>query len=88
MENSPAGVLDRVLDPISRSFNTDSARALVAARPDPDVQERVAELAAKCNEGLLTEAERDEYETYVRAGNIISLLQAKARLYLKGHGLA
>lgn len=82
-----AEVLDRVLDPISRSLNAESARALVRARPDPEAQQRVAELAAKCNEGELTVEERDEYETYVRAGNLVSVLQAKAHLYLKEQGL-
>ena len=41
------------------------------------------ELAAKCNEGSLTPAERDEYEAYVQAGEMIAILQAKARLHLK-----
>jgi hypothetical protein len=88
MENAPLGLLDRVLDPVSRSLNPESARALAHAQPDPVVQQRVSELAAKCNQGLLSAEERDEYETYVRAGNLISLLQAKARLYLKEQGLS
>jgi len=32
--------------------------------------------------GTLTEDERDEYATYVRAGNLISILQAKTRKFL------
>ena len=39
-------------------------------------------LACKCNEGELTPAERYEYERYVTAGNLIAILQAKARLLL------
>ena len=40
-------------------------------------QARIDELADKCTEGELTHEERAEYETYVRAGTFISILQAK-----------
>jgi len=36
-------------------------------------------LAGKCTEGALTEEERSEDEAYVRTGNLIAILQAKAR---------
>jgi len=78
-----ASVLDRLLDPVSRCLTTESARALVELRTDPVAQERVAELAEKCNEGQLTPEERGEYETYVHVGNILAILQAKARLLLR-----
>jgi hypothetical protein len=56
----------------------------VELRADPVVTERIAELAEKCNQGALSAAERQEYETYVHAGNMVAILQAKARLLLKG----
>jgi hypothetical protein len=76
-------VLDRLLEPLSRCFTTESAKALVQMEPDPEAQTRVTQLAEKCNEGQLTIEERREYETYVHVGNLIGILQAKARLYLK-----
>ena len=86
MKNEPTtGVLEKLLEPISRSFNPDSARALAEMEADPAAQERVAVLAEKCSEGTLTPVEQREYETYVHAGNLIAILQAKARLYLKRH---
>ena len=78
-------VLDRLLDPIARSLNPASARALARTEADAVAQRLVAELAEKCNQGVLTAAERREYETYVHAGNLVAILQAKARLYLKRH---
>ena len=42
----------------------------------------IEELATKCNEGELTEAERREYGAYVDAIDLIGLLQAKARVVL------
>ena len=78
-----ANVLDRLLDPVSRCFDDEGARALVALRADADAQSRIEELAGKCNEGSLTPAERDEYDACVQTGEIIAILQAKARLQLK-----
>ena len=37
------------------------------------------QLAAKCNEGELSQQERDEYEEYVRVGNLLALIKAKAK---------
>jgi hypothetical protein len=76
-------VLDRLLDPITRCLNPESARALVELRADTASQARIAELAEKCNEGRLTPDEHREYETYVHVGNVIAILQAKARLLLR-----
>ncbi len=77
-----SAVLERLLDPVSRSLNVEAARKLVRLRADPKSQARVDQLARKCNEGELTPAERAEYERYVTAGNLIAILQAKARLLL------
>jgi hypothetical protein len=76
-------VLNRLLDPITRRLTPASARALAELRMDPSDQERVAELADKCNEGELTAKERAEYAAYVKAGDLISILQSKARRFLK-----
>ena len=76
-------VLERLLGPISRCFSPEGARALADMRADAVAQARIEELAEKCNEGQLTREERSEYETYVHAGNVIAILQAKARLQLK-----
>lgn len=75
-------VLDRLLDPVGRSLNGEAARALVGIKADPEAQARIEELARKCNDGELTAAERAEYETYVAAGAVIAVLQAKARARL------
>ena len=76
-------VLDRLLDPITRCLTPESARALVALRADAAAQARITELAEKGNEGQLSPDERREYETYVHVGNVIAILQAKARLLLR-----
>jgi hypothetical protein len=81
-------VLDRLLEPITRCLNLESAKALAELRADLAAQARIDELAEKANEGRLTSEERREYETYVHVGNLIAILQAKARLHLKTAGAA
>ena len=80
--NGSTALLERLLEPVSRSLNAEAAKELVKLKADARTQARVDELARKCNEGELTPAERDEYERYVTAGNLIAILQAKARLLL------
>ena len=90
MNRRPKGsaVLERLLDPVTRSLNVEAARRLVHLKADVKIQARVDELARKCNEGERTSAERSEYERYVTVGNLIAILQAKARIYLKQRGSA
>lgn len=75
-------VLDRVFEPVGRCLTPAVARKLVALRADPDLQAEIDRLAAKCNEGQLSDEERTEYETYVRAIHFLSVLQSKARRLL------
>ena len=72
-----------MLEPVSRCLTKESAERLATLRVDPVLQERIDELADKCTEGELSTDERAEYETYVRAGNVISILQLKARKLLQ-----
>lgn len=74
--------LDRYLDPVASAMPLDFARKLVSLQPDPDVVARVQLLAEKCNEGALTDEERDEYQALADAGTLIALLKAKARRIL------
>lgn len=71
--------LDRLLDPVGRCLTPEVARALVALRTDAETQARIDELADKCTEGMLSPAERAEYEAYVAAIDFLTVLQAKAR---------
>jgi len=83
MENGHgSAVLDEMLEPVSRCFGMETARALAGFHVDERIQARVNELAEKCNEGQLTPGERAEYEAYVQASTLIGILQAKARRLL------
>ena len=85
-QSSTTTALDRILDPLGECLNTEVARRIVAVRIEPDIQARIAELASLCNEGMLTETERTEYDSYVEGAEILSLIKLKARRYLVAHG--
>lgn len=76
--------LQRVLDPLAACFTPAVAQQVAALRADSTLQSRLDELADKCTEGLLTEPERVEYESYVRALDMFAILQAKARAVASG----
>jgi len=73
---------DKGTDPILKFFTIDQARQIVDFRGDAQLQARIEELAAKCNEGELSDDERAEYEGYVKANKFIAVLQAKVRKLL------
>jgi hypothetical protein len=75
-------ILDRLLEPFCNAMPLDYAKEIVELRADPDVQARIDELAEKCNEGQLSEAEREEYESYADAIHLIGILQRQARRVL------
>lgn len=75
---------DRGVAPLFRIFTPEQARQILAYHPEPELQQKIETLAAKCNEGELTEVERAEYEGYVRANKFVAIMQAKARQLLAG----
>ena len=77
-----SAVLERLLEPVSRNLNVEAAKKLLNLKADAKTQARVDQLAKKCNEGALSPTEKSEYEQYVTAGNLVAILQAKARLLL------
>lgn len=86
MSTATADLLDEALDPLIEILTPEAAGRLVAWRASEKTQRRLDDLGDKCNEGTLTEAERKEYDAYIRTIDIIAILQAKARIALKRHG--
>jgi hypothetical protein len=74
--------MEEMLEPLSAALTPESARVLSGLQAKPSMQRRIDELAARCNEGSLTNDERIEYETYVRIGNLFALIKAKAKRLL------
>ena len=74
-----AMAFERGVRPVLQIVLPDKADALLKFRPSAELQERIEVLAGKSTEGTLTEAERAEYEGYVRANKFVALLQRLAR---------
>jgi hypothetical protein len=79
---SMTSALNQLLDPLSRSLGDEAAQQILALHIEPKVQARIDDLADRCNEGLLTDDERAEYEGYVDGISLINILKAKVRRVL------
>lgn len=74
--------IETVLSAVGDCLNATSAAALLRLRAPEQLQTRIEELAGQCTEGALSDDEREEYESLVRLGNFIAILQARARRQL------
>lgn len=79
-----AAAFNRFLDPITSLLTPEVAQRIVDFRADAKMQARLDELADKCNEGLLTPDEVKEYDGYLDAIDLVTILQLKARCSLRG----
>jgi hypothetical protein len=74
--------LDNFLDPANGWLTPQVAQRIVDWRPDESLRKRIEELGRKASEGKLSPAEDAEYRDYIDEGDVIALLQAKARKLL------
>jgi hypothetical protein len=74
--------LSQLLNPLQDCLTHEVAVRISALRADASVQSRLDNLASRNAEGTITPEERSDYESLVSAGNLIAVLQAKARAVL------
>lgn len=74
--------LERLLSPLASSLDEPALRSLIGYRADASTQQRVDELAEKCNAGKLSSSEEEEYQTLVDASRVIAVLKAEAKKVL------
>ncbi|HEV3024583.1 MAG TPA: hypothetical protein VGX76_19040 [Pirellulales bacterium] len=75
-------VIDRLVAPLGECLTPESARRLLALKPDPELQARVDEMATRHTEGQLTPEEQAEYGQYVSYATFVAILKSKARQLL------
>jgi len=75
-------VLDCFLRPFTECLTPEVAQRIVNLQLDAQSQARLDELAAKANEGQLTDDERQEYEEFVEGIDLMGILKARARTVL------
>lgn len=88
MAPTETAIWERIFEPPERDFTPEAARWILSLDFPRRDHERMTELAAKSNAGTLTPSEHTEYENYVHVGQLLTLLQAKARLSLKHVAMA
>jgi hypothetical protein len=80
-------LLGRVIAPFGRCLTPATAKEILSLRADKSATRRLSALAAKCDRGTLTAEERAEYQLFVEVGDLVALLQAKARRYLAARSI-
>jgi len=76
-------ILERVINPGLGDFSPDLARHVLGLDFPPEDHARYAELAAKAQEGTLTDEERAELENYLNINTFLTILKAKAEVSLR-----
>jgi hypothetical protein len=75
-------ILSQVVAPEEPSLQRELARSVLKMKFNENAEMTIRELLAKNNRGEITAEERLVLDKYLRVGQFIDLLQAKARLTL------
>ena len=75
-------VLDQLVAQLGDCLTPESARRLLALKPDPELQKQVDDLATRHTEGQLSPEEEAAYGRYVSYATFIAILKSKARQLL------
>lgn len=77
-----ADILEDVVVPNQPGLSLEAARSILALRFNETAQAHIRDLLDANNRGVLSGAEQAELEKYLRVGQFLDLLQAKARVSL------
>ncbi len=72
--------------PLFAILTADQTKRLAEPRGDPLLADRVAELAAKADDGEPSASDREKYQDDIEANNPLAVLQAEARFHLARNG--
>ncbi|MGH7135127.1 MAG: hypothetical protein ACREHD_05260 [Pirellulales bacterium] len=77
--NSEAAILNRVILPDRGDLSVDAATSILKLQLDAYDLDRMHQLAAKRQDGELSEGEQQELERYRHVGHMLDLMRSKAR---------
>lgn len=80
---SEVAILSRLFANGSGELSKTAAQFILRLGFGDEDKARIHELAVKNQEDKLSPDERQEFESYMRVGNYVSILQSKARMALK-----
>jgi hypothetical protein len=81
-QNTEAAIFARLIQ-ARTEMSHDVARYLLAFDFEPDDIARMNFLAEHAREGNLSEEETAELDSYMHVGNLLTIMQSRARAYLK-----
>jgi hypothetical protein len=77
-----ATIWARLIESQPEPLNPDAARYLLQVRFTEHDQSRLQELAERSQDGTLSEDEGREFDSYLPIGNLLAVMQSKARQVL------
>jgi hypothetical protein len=77
-----AAIWARLIESQPKELTPEAARYLLALQFNENDQARVQELADRSQAGTLSEDEAREFDSYLHIGNLLAVMQSKARLAL------
>jgi hypothetical protein len=78
-----ADILSEVVSPNRPGISPEFARSILELRFSDRASKRIRRLLEKNNKGSISEAERSELDKFLRVGQFLDLMQAKATLSLR-----
>ena len=83
-----ADILTEVVEPNRATLSPQLAEELLSLRFNDDATDRIRNLLQKNNAGIINSSEKQTLNNYLRVGEFLDLMQAKARLTLADTGSA
>ena len=87
-EHIGTAVLLRLAEIDAHSLSPETARSFLELAFESEQQRRVNTLSEKARRGSITAEESAELDEYIHVGNLLAILQSKARQALKHAGLS
>jgi hypothetical protein len=80
---SEAAIFSRVLEPEKATLSPEAARSILALDFSQADRNRMNALSAKARSGTLTPEEDQELENFIHVGDLLIIMQSKARRSLQ-----
>ena len=81
--NTEAAIWARLMEARKKELSPEAAEYLLSITfPETD-RKRLEQLAERSAAGTLTDEERAEYDSYLHIGNLLAVMQSKARVALR-----
>jgi hypothetical protein len=81
-----ADILEEIINPRESGLSPDAAKSLLQLAFSKGATKRIRQLLQKNNKGTISAGERITLDRYLRVGQFLDLIQAKARLSLRASG--